>query len=124
MNLIPVQDLPRLHTTPLASIQVRNSRVIVELDDENEKRIRLVFQTYQAIRVITADCFALPDGVSVLPRTVAEVVGSDWVSSLKMNLKRVDEAATFMNKARHFIVPLQDDYLEVVAWEVGFEEIP
>lgn len=118
MNLIVVQDLPRLHVTPLASIRVEDSHVIVEVDDERERRIELVFQPYQAVRVITADCFVLPAGVSIVPQTVVEVVGSEWIAALKTNLKQVDETAKFMNKARHFIVPLQDDFLEVVAWNV------
>ena len=70
------------------------------------------------MRMITADCFALPDGVALLPNTVMEVLNSSWIAELTRSLKRVDETATFMGKARHFILPLQDDFLEVVAWNI------
>ena len=123
MNLIPVENLPRLHVTPLASIQMKESCVVVEADDEAEKRIELLFQPYQALRVTTADCFVLPKGVSIVPQTVVEVVGSEWIAALKVNLRQVDETAKFMEKARHFIVPLQDDFLEVVAWNAIAREV-
>jgi hypothetical protein len=35
----------------------------------------------------------------------------------------VDETGTFMGKARHFILPLQDDFLEVVAWDITMKKI-
>src|SRR5437667_11906858 len=116
MTTVPVQSIPRLHTTPLASIRVKDSRVIADIDDEQEKRLSLVFHPYQAMRMTTADCYALPDGVVLSPNTVMEVLRSTWIAELTRRLKQVDETATFMGKARHFIVPLQDDFLEVVAW--------
>jgi hypothetical protein len=127
MKLIPVQDFPRLHVTPLASIQIKNSRVVVELDEETEKRIELLFQPYQAIRVITADCFFLPKGVSIVSQRVVEVVDSEWITTLKANLRLVDETGNFMEKSRHFIIPLQDEFLEIVAWNVvvrAFAAVP
>ncbi len=57
MRWEPVRDTPRLHETPLATIRVDMPRISVEADDEHEERIRLVFETYQAMRVITSDCF-------------------------------------------------------------------
>ena len=105
MNLIPVKNLPRLHVTPLASIQIKNSRVVVEVDDEAERRIELIFQPSQAVRMTTADCFVLPKGVSIVQQTLVEVLGSEWITTLKANLKRIDESGAFMEKARHFIIP-------------------
>ncbi len=122
MTIVPVQSIPRLHTTPLASVQVKDSQVIVDVDDEREKRFRLVFKPYQAMRMITADCYHLPGGVSLLPNTVMEVLDSSWIADLTKNLKQVDETATFLGKARHFILPLQDDFLEVVAWNITLSE--
>lgn len=69
----------------------------------------------------TADCFSLPEGVSLKPNEVIEVLDSQWIHELKANLSRVDETATFMSQARHFVFPLQDDILEVIAW--GIEEL-
>lgn len=118
MIIMPVQNVPRLNTTPLASIRIKDSRVIAEVDDEREARFNLIFEPYQAVKITTSDCFALPDTAEFLPNTVMEVEESDWISQLIRSVKKVDESATFMEKARHFIVPLQDDVLEVVAWGV------
>ena len=118
MKLLTIPTLPRLHTTPLAVVRVENSRVIVEADDEHERRIQFVLRPYQALRMTTADCFMPPSGVAIKPQVVTEVVDSEWITDLKRSLSTVDETATFLNKARHFLIPLQDDFLEVVAWEI------
>jgi hypothetical protein len=122
MTIVPVQNIPRLHTTPLASVQVKDSQVIADVDDELEKRFRLVFKPYQAMRMMTADCYHLPGRATLLPNTVMEVLESSWIADLIKNLKQVDETATFLRKARHFILPLQDDFLEVVAWNITVAE--
>src|SRR5687767_1650270 len=98
MTIVPVQSIPRLHMTPLASIRVKDSRVIGDVDDEQEKRLSLVFHPYQAMRITMADCYALPDGVTFLPNTVMEVLHSSWTAELTRGLKQVDETATLMGK--------------------------
>jgi hypothetical protein len=118
MRIVPVQNIPRLHTTPLASVRVKDSQVRADVDEERERRFSLVFSPYQAMRMITADCFTLPHGLAIIPNTVMEVLDSWWIAELTTGLNRVDETATFMNNARHFILPLQDDFLEVVAWNI------
>jgi len=123
MTIVHLQNIPRLHTTPLASVQVKDSQVIADVDDEQEKRFRLVFKPYQAMRMMTADCYSLPEGVTLIPNTVMEVLNSSWIVELIRSLKQVDETATFMGKARHFIVPLQDDFLEVVAWGITTSDL-
>lgn len=122
MTTIPVQNIPRLHTTPLASIRVGDSRIVVDVDDEQEKRLSFLFHPYQAMRLTTSDCYVPPDGVALLPNTVMEVLDSSWIIELTKSLKQVDETATFMSKARHFIMPLQDDFLEVVAWNIAVSD--
>jgi hypothetical protein len=117
----PVPGLPKLHTTPLAIVKADGIRVTVSLDDEFEKRIVLKFEPYQAVRVVTADCFSLPQAHTIIPQTVVEIRDSLWVQELKSVLKRVDHTATFMEKARHFLIPAQDEFIEVVAWEIKWE---
>ncbi len=121
MHFEPVRGLPRLHVTPLPIIRVEPPRIIVEVDDDQEKRIRFIFRPYQAMRLITDDCFRLPPGLSILPQRVVEVIDSPWILELREALKRNDETATFMNNARHFLFPLQDDFLEIVAWDLQDE---
>ena len=118
MKLIALDNLPKLHATPLSSVRVENSGVIVEVDDEHEQRIQFVLRPYQAVRMITADCFMLPHGISIKPQMVCEIADSEWIADLKRSLSIVDETATFLNKAHHYLFPLQDDFLEVVAWGI------
>lgn len=118
MKLLAINALPRLHATPIASVCVERSSVIVEADNEFEQRIHFVLRPYQALRMTTADCFMLPIGVIINPQIVVEVVESEWISELEHNLSIVDETATFLTKARHFLFPLQDDFLEVIAWDI------
>ena len=123
MEFKPIPDLPRLHATPLATIRVEYPRVVVEADDAQERRFRLLFEPYQALRVVSEDCFETPDGLTVIPQTVVEVKDSPWVRELQSVLARSDQNATFLAKARHFLLPLQDDFLEIVAWNVRCEAV-
>ncbi len=95
----------------------------MEVDNVDEGRVRLVFQPYQAVKVTTADCFVAPGDAQLVPNTVLEVLESNWVRSLRSRQERIDETAAFMDRARHFIVPLQDEFAEVVAWDVTWEEV-
>jgi len=121
MKLAALDAFPKLHTTPLALVRVENASVIVEVDDEHEERIRFILRPYQALRMTTADCFMLPPGVDFNPKMVNEIINSEWVSGLKRDLSVVDETGTFLNKSHHYLFPLQDDFLEVVAWEISIE---
>ena len=123
MKFEPIQDVPRLHTTPLATIRIEYPRVVIEADDEHERRFRLLFEPYQALRVVTEDCFDTPGGLAIIPQTVVEVKDSRWVHELQSILVRNDHQATFLTKARHFLLPLQEDFLEIVAWNVRCEAI-
>jgi hypothetical protein len=121
--LVPVDGLPLLHTTPLGVVVIRDNRVEIEVDDRDERRIQLLFSPYQAVRVTTFDCFE-PLGSDPFPLgTVVEVMESEWMTELRASLRKSDATASFMDKARHFIVPLQDDFAEVVAWEMKWEAV-
>ena len=113
-----VSSLPKLHSTPLAKVTIETPRVVVQLDDEHEERMNLIFEPYQAVRVVTADCLSLPGGLSIIPKTVSEVIKSSWVDELRKAARLNDETSTFMERARHFFLPLQDFFVEIVAWEV------
>jgi hypothetical protein len=120
-RFVPLVNVPLLHTTPLPRIQVADGRIVLEADDEQERRVRFVCEPYQAMRVVTADCFDVPEGLTIRPGVVIEVFDSEWLASLSAALRRNDHTATFMQKARHFLFPLQDDFVEVIAWDVRFE---
>ncbi|MGH2351656.1 MAG: hypothetical protein ACRDI2_10055 [Chloroflexota bacterium] len=121
MRLVAVPDVPKLHTTPLAAVRVERSRVRVDLDDEEEQRLRLTFGPFQAVRVTTADCFLAPRGLRSVRQRVVEVVDSPWVEELRAAQRQIDHTATFMDRARHFLIPAPDGVIEVVAWGVQWE---
>lgn len=118
MALIPIEKFPKLHRTPLATVSIESPKVIVELDDEFEKRFRLYFEPYQAVKVTTSDCFFMEEGMIIIPQTIVQVAESTWLNELRKNLSIIDETADFLDDAKHYIVPLQDDFLEVVAWSI------
>lgn len=121
MLITASKGMPELNSSPLASVICNCPKVIVEADDVNEARIRLTFSPYQAIKMITFDCFDLPDGVSIIPHTVMEIKNSQWLHELRIISKLTDCEAGFMDKAKHFLLPLEDDFLEIVAWSVEVE---
>src|ERR1700741_2485381 len=114
MKLFALDTLPRLNTTPLSSVRGEEATVIVEADDEHEQRNQFVLKPYQALRMTTADCFVLPPGIRIEANVVYEIAGSAWIVDLKRSLSIVDETATSLNKAHHYLFPLGDVYLEVV----------
>ncbi len=120
-RFVPLSNVPRLHTTPLARIHVADGRIVIEADGEQERRVRFVCEPYQAMRVVTSDCFEVPEGLTIRSGVVIEVFDSEWLATLSDALRRNDYTATFMQKARHFLFPLQDDFVEVVAWDVRCE---
>lgn len=123
MEFEPVEGLPPLHETPLGVVKIASPSVFVDVDDEGENRVRLIFCTYQAVRMTTTDCYLPPAGLSVIPRTVVRVLGSAWVADLRRKLRKTDILADFLEKSQHYLVPLQDDFLEVVAWGVAVEDV-
>lgn len=115
---VPSEQLPMLHTTPLATVIYKDTKITVNVDDVNENRWELVFQPFQAIRITTIDCFYIADDVYLESGRIVEVVKSTWIDSLKKASLEIDCDASFMNKSRHFLVPLQDDFLEIISWGV------
>lgn len=89
VTLLPLEDLPRLHTTPLGEVVVKENQVVVEADDAAERRWRFVFEPYQAVRVTTADCFSTPGRLTLIPQTIVEVGDSEWIVELKAALTRI-----------------------------------
>lgn len=116
-----------IHTVPLAEVHVGQTDVIVEFDDIYEKRHTAVFAPLQAVRITTHDCFDI--GILVervdLPknpykRYILEVIDSPWIELLTRELKERDADATFMEKAHHYILDL-DNVVEVVAWSIKID---
>jgi hypothetical protein len=120
MRFLAIEGIPRLHTVPLTTVRHEQGTVRVEYGDHENYTVCLVFEPMQAYRVTTADCFVIPQGF--LPYTVVEVLDSPWIAELKAALRIRHRYATFMEKARHFLIPGGDDFVEIVAWSVRLEE--
>lgn len=45
------------------------------------------------------------------------------MADLHRKLRKTDILADFLEKSQHYLVPLQDDFLEVVAWGVAVEDV-
>ena len=114
-RLESVHDLTGLTGIPIARVTVENATITVDLSEE-ERQIVVVFRPYQAMRITTADCFALSGDMFITPRTIMEVRDSAWLAELKESLSKVDATANFMDRARHFVIPCEDNFIEVVAW--------
>jgi hypothetical protein len=121
MHFKPIENVPKLHVTPLAHIAVEFPKIIVDADDDQERRIRIIFEPYQAMQVITSDCYDTPGGLIIIPQTIVEIVDSEWIVDMKRALNLSDRTATFLEKSRHFLLPLQDDFLEIVAWGIRWQ---
>lgn len=114
----------RFHNTPLPEVKINSPSVLLFVDKPNEERFQIEFSPYQAARIITVDCFdlGLISSDESISMTIYEVLNSKWIKQLKIELKGNDEGANFLDKSKHFMMPLQDDFLEVVAWEYNINE--
>ena len=103
--------------------------IIIDLDDEDEKRHRLIFKPIQALKVTTADCFDPEILVKCNYRNrryrsrIIEVIDSDWIRSLSETLKELYPNADFLSKSHHYIIDCRDSIYQVVAWKIEFQRV-
>jgi hypothetical protein len=115
-----------IHNVPLEGFKCESHSISIEFDDENEKRWRIEFSPIQAIKITTDDCFDYLSNTAdgyIISRQLCEVIDSDWIKELDFNLKEHDSVADFLNKSHHYILPLGDNVVEVVAWSYTLEEV-
>ena len=119
-----------INNVPLEHISIEEYVIVIELDDVNENRYRMVFKPYQALKITTADCFdkdilLIRESfeLGIYQRHILEVENSEWIMQLKKALKENDEDASFMKESRHFIVDLRDNILEISAVDFELSEI-
>ena len=103
-------------------ISVEENTVTIDFDDIYERRHKIQFTPYQAIKITTADCFRkdvlLTDETLAsgrYQRYILEIENSQWTDQLKRALKEIDENASFMEHARHFVLDLGDEIVEIAA---------
>jgi hypothetical protein len=114
---IAVPGVPALHPLPDATISGTEHRLAVDLDTTAGARLRLEFAPIQAVRITTQDLFT--GGYE--RGAVVEVADSLWLATLTADLAANDRFATFMDNARHFLVPAGDAVIEVAAWQLQWD---
>lgn len=122
-RFVPIAEMPRLHSVPRAEVEIRERRVVISLDDASERRLRLIFRPYQAVRVTTIDCFLVPPKSGFSRTGVSRVEGSVWLEELRAALARIDRDATFLQTATHYVIPAGDDVVEIVATGMEWEPV-
>ena len=123
-KFIIVDSFIRLHSTPLANVEYQSPTVSLMIDDPDEHRFRIEFSPYQALRITTIDCFnGYTNGRFLMTQDMYRVENSFWIREFKKVLAKADVGADFLDKSSHYIVPLQDDVLEVVAWKYEIKDV-
>jgi len=117
-----------INTTPLETISVSSNEVTIELDDVKENRHRIKFSPYQAIKVITIDCVSSREYFNdysfrngYYQRYILNVDDSEWINALKSKLS--DNMANFLNESIHYVLPLQENIIEIIAHKINIEKI-
>lgn len=112
----------KFNSTPFAETTHSGYEIKLIADGVEGEKIELFFSPFQALKTTTMDCFNFfPDGLDLANMTVFEIENSLWIKLLKKASKLTDEHADFLEKSRHFLVPLQDSVFEVVAWNLKYK---
>jgi hypothetical protein len=125
---VVVQELTRVtfdHGGLVSVTYTTEDVVIAVREDDPRTRWRYKFQSVQAVRITTSDCFDYT-GVLIdnkLSRRLVEIVGSSWLKALAAELREHDAAATSMDKSRHFVLAFHDQVVELAAWSVEAEPV-
>ncbi len=101
---------------PSVRITYTTAEVVLELTEERHTE-RITFYPVQAMKVTTADCFSMRNRGQIVHKSIMEEQNSAWLQELSGAAARIDESSEFMRKARHFIVPCEDQFIEVIAWD-------
>ncbi|MCP1307951.1 hypothetical protein [Paenibacillus tyrfis] len=115
---------PEFHVTPLEKIVIENTEVKIQLDDIDENRWEIQFSPYQAVNVTAIDCTFAHDYFNsdcydrngIFHRYLLEIEKSEWVDRLQN--KQVDKSSDLLTKSKHYVLPLQDIVVEVLAWNI------
>jgi len=108
-----------IHVTPLEEVMVNTSKIVISFDDIDENRRKISFSPYQGFKVTTIDCINVHPFLINGKRSFSmlEIVESEWIKTLKEELRKKDYTADFLNKAHHYVIPFQDIVIEIVAWD-------
>ncbi len=123
----------QIHTVPFETFFFDHGDKYEEyilLDDVNEKRWKLNIKGFFAIKITNVDCVYIPKGYydeyclqdGIFRRYILEVEDSEWIKQLKKDCKKNKCGDSDMDGVRHFLLPLYDHYIEIVALDIQLEE--
>lgn len=111
-----------INTTPLEKMVLDPYSIEIELDDIEELRYKVIVKPYQAIKVVTIDCVSSKDYYNeycfrdgFYHRHILEIDNSLWIQKLKKN---ITSSNMFLDGVKHFVLPLQDIIVEVIAKDI------
>ena len=119
-----------LNTVPSEKIFFDGCKLELNVDDVNEESYKLVFLPFQALKIRTIDCVDIfeyfcedckYDGV--YHRNIFEIVGSNWIEELKLQLKNNDEQANFLENAKHYMITTDSNIIEVISTGIMVEKL-
>ena len=120
-----------IHATPLEKVEIDSHKIKIYLDDVNEERYVITACPIQAFKLVTIDCCVVRDYFNeycfrggIYHTHILEVEDSDWLKELKEVLTKTDESATFLNSAKHYVFPLQENVIEIIACGLVVEKSP
>ena len=128
----------QIHNVPLERIEYdirEREDTKIFLDDANEKRWVIKPVVLLALKMTASDyapptrgtfpeeCYVKSDmGIMLFRRHILELENSEWIQALKANWNEGDSEWEVVNKARHFVLPLYDNHIEFIAWDIILEE--
>lgn len=118
-----IDDIPAFSQISHPVIEIKDRMIRVTLEDKGGNLVELKFQPYQALRITTQDCYSNDNGSAKIHDELIYQRSSAWLEELKAALRMNDDLASFMNKSIHFVVPAEDDVLEVAAWKVEVTQL-
>jgi len=115
-----------IHTTPLEKISIDANSLEILLDDVYENRYKIFVSPYQSVKIITIDCVSSADYFNEYcfrdgryHRHILQIENSGLIEELKKS----GAPASFINNAKHFVLPLQEILIEVIAFELNVEGV-
>ena len=117
-----VPGIPEFHQVTSAAVQTRSGQVTIRARRADGAFVELVFETTQATRITTGDCFLRPAPESGYRSwRLLEISASPWIAELQVALSETSSVATFLDEAHHYLLDGSDDVVEVVAWGVTWK---
>lgn len=108
-----------VHDVPFEKIicdSKNGNKLLIEFDDENEKRYRIDFITHIVLKVVRDDCFDSGFLSSVTnDGMMYELLDSEWIYQLKKDYYNRRKHEHLMDGTHHYLIILGDYYVEIIA---------